>query len=157
MSLGYDANSNFYTVRRNLIQAAKNHNFSDEEIAKVRKAFDAEEIYGETGKIKITFTDISGNNIPVSDLLLTDLNMNRNRFDVPKTEYSNIGVNGNGAINLERVYFGTYNTIIKVPQCIPFEAQIEITKGKTTELVVPLDVVMTAIRPFLNGTSKDLS
>lgn len=138
ISLGYDANSTFNTVRRNLIQAAKNNNLSDEEIAKVRKAFDEEAIYGETGKIKITFTDISGNKIPVSDLLPTDFNMNRNRFDVPKTEYSNVGFNDDGAINIERIYFGIYNTVIKIPQYIPFEAQIEITKGKTTELVVPL-------------------
>lgn len=138
MSLGYDANSTFHTVRRNLIQAAKNNNCSDEEIAKVRKAFDEEAIYGETGKIKITFTDISGNNIPASNLLSTDFEMNRNKFDVPKTKYTNIGVNDSGAISLERVYFGTYNTVIKVPQYIPFEAQIEITKEKTIELVVPL-------------------
>lgn len=88
MSEGYDARSTFYTVRENLIKAAKANNFSDSDLAFVRKAFDEEEIYGELGNLKIDFVDKDGNSLDLSNKDNISIVLKRDKDDVPKTEYT---------------------------------------------------------------------
>lgn len=60
MSMGYDANAEFYTVRRNVLKAAKKMNLSSSEIQIIKRAFDEEEIY-DKGTVTGTVTNVEGN------------------------------------------------------------------------------------------------
>lgn len=63
LSMGYDATSDFYTVRRNVLKAAKKMNLGEESVVIIKKAFDEVEIYGARGTITGKVTDVSGNPI----------------------------------------------------------------------------------------------
>lgn len=60
LRLGYDATSDFYTVRRNVLKAARKINLDEESIVIIKKAFDEVEIYGARGTISGKVTDVSG-------------------------------------------------------------------------------------------------
>lgn len=63
LRMGYDATSDFYTVRRNVLKAAKKMNLDEESIVIIKKAFDDVEIYGARGTITGKVTDVAGNSI----------------------------------------------------------------------------------------------
>lgn len=137
MSQGYNSKSNFHTVRRNLIQAAKNNHFSDAELLSVRKAFDDEEIFDEKGKITFKFVDENGNAFSIEDRLDFSVSMERNGEDAPQPI---ILLDGNtfGITGINNIYFGTYKTKVSVPGYLTFESNVDIKTNKTTELVIPL-------------------
>lgn len=64
--LGYDGDSSFYTVRRNVLTAAKDMRMSADEIAIIKSAFDA---VGITG---LTQADINGTNILTGKVVIAD-------------------------------------------------------------------------------------
>lgn len=68
---GYDKNSDFYTVRTNVIKSARKNNFSNDEISSIQKAFDDVGISGDKGDAKIIVYD-NGN--PIVDVNITLIN-----------------------------------------------------------------------------------
>lgn len=150
MSQGYDARSDFYTVRENLIKAAKNNNFTDSELSAVRKAFDTEDIYNELGNLKINFVDIDGNSIDLGGQGNTFITLERTKKDVPVTEISlneNVGssviignsdTNGNQSKLTGNMYYGNYTLNITASGYVPFNGMVTINKGEVAEITVPL-------------------
>lgn len=137
MSKGYDATSDFYTVRRFLIQAAKANGMSDTEVANVRKAFDTERIFDERGSIKITLQDADGNLLDTVSGGGIQYSFVRDKKDVPENEYQYDQADGSG-IEKSDIYFGTYKMNITAPGYVPFEGSIEVEKNKTSEITVTL-------------------
>lgn len=56
-SMGYDATSDFHTVRRNILRSAQHIGLSDAKIRTIKKAFDKIGVYGRRGTIKGRVTD----------------------------------------------------------------------------------------------------
>lgn len=63
LSMGYDGDSDFQTVRRNVLKAAYKIRLSDRETAIVKKAFDMAEIFGDQGTLSGTVSDTEGKQI----------------------------------------------------------------------------------------------
>ena len=63
LKLGYDATSDYYTVRRNVLKAARKMNLDEESVVIIKKAFDEVEIYGARGTISGKVTDVFNNPI----------------------------------------------------------------------------------------------
>ncbi len=59
MFMGYDATSDFQTVRRNVLKAAKKINLSEDEITIIKSAFDDVEIFGDRGTLEGTIKDMN--------------------------------------------------------------------------------------------------
>lgn len=135
MSLGYYANSNYHTVRRNLIQAAKNNHASNEELKKIRKAFDDEEIFDEKGSISIKFVDEDGNDF--SEKIDGSINLQRIEEDAPQAIIE-MDTDTFASTRINDIYFGTYKVKANLQGYLNFESNVKIITGKTTELVIPL-------------------
>ncbi|MGN0374515.1 MAG: immunoglobulin-like domain-containing protein [Butyrivibrio sp.] len=135
--LGYDASSDFFSVRRNLIQAGRNLGFDDEKICAIRKAFDDEEIYGERGSLTISFKDASGNTIPVSNLSELNIMVKGQEKCYPQNTYSNYNVSANQC-GFADTYKGKYTVIISAEGYIPFTGEIEIFENHEAVLQVIL-------------------
>lgn len=135
MCLGYDSTSNYHTVRKFLIQAAKNNHLTDKEISAVRRAFDDEKIFSEKGNVSIKFVDVDGN--AMTEKINVSVNMQRLKEDAPQPilfiDTDTVGTTGKNDI-----YFGTYETKISIPGYKSFEAKVIINEGETTELIVPV-------------------
>ena len=137
MSKGYDATSDYHTVRRNLIKAAKDNKFSDEDISKVRKAFDTEKIYAEKGSLKVNLQDINGNSLKINSENEIKYSFVRTKNDVPKSEI-NKSQYGGVSIDEKEIYFGDYEATINAPGYVSFTGNVTIEEGKTTEITVTL-------------------
>lgn len=65
LTYGYDCTSDFYTVRRNVIKAAKHLNFSTNDISIIEKSFDEVNIREDLGIIEFSVVD-SENSSPIN-------------------------------------------------------------------------------------------
>ncbi len=118
MGNGYDATSDFITVRRCLIQAAKNLHFSNEDVAKIRRAFDTEEVFDNSGILSGKICKASDRNIAIpgatinvykDDTLYTTYTSNEAgdySIDIPAGEYY-VEITAEGYID-----FRSYATVV---------------------------------------------
>jgi hypothetical protein len=67
--MGYDTQSDYFTVRKNVLKAANKIGLTNKQITIIKKAFDEEEIYGDQGTMTGTITDKNGN--PISNATVT--------------------------------------------------------------------------------------
>ncbi|MBQ8227461.1 MAG: M4 family metallopeptidase [Clostridia bacterium] len=135
MSQGYNANSTFKTLRRNVIQAAKNNGFSDSELAKVRKAFDAVEIYDEKSDLTIKIVDSENNMINLTSLNAR-ISLQRTKYDVPGVSKSVSTVIN--PVEIKDLYFGDYNLNIDVDGYVPFVSKINLAKNCCQNITIKL-------------------
>lgn len=77
MSMGYNASSNFYSVRTCVMKAARKLGFTDEKVNMIRKAFDDEEIYDSRAMLYGNVSDyVEGSAIEGASIVIEGLNGN---------------------------------------------------------------------------------
>lgn len=135
--MGFDATSDFYSVRRNLVQAGKSLNFSDEKMCAVRKAFDTEEIHDEYGAMNISFVDVDGNILAADEIEGLSINAVGRQHCYPDNTYSIFEVCDNGVVN-RRVYMGKYDVEITANGYLTFTGELEVFEDRTAILRVML-------------------
>lgn len=135
--LGYDNNSDFFTVRENLIASGELLNYADADMCAIRKAFDTEEIYAERGSLNIVFTDVFGNPIDISSnngLMITATGQKK---CYPDNTYTSFDRNYNAAY-FDDIYEGPYDVTVSLEGYLPFYGEVDITEGveETIQIVL---------------------
>lgn len=146
MSKGYNATSDFVTVRQNLIQAGKDLDFSNEDLASIRRAFDDEEVYDELGSLELTYTHADDTLGPYQ-VQNANVVLTRTKNDVPQTEYQDDSGTTAG-YTYDDIYFGTYELSVSVPGYKTVTQKIKINNGKTTSVNISL---VSSVEGTLSG------
>lgn len=134
MSLGYNVNSTVYTVRRNVLQAAKNNHFSNEKLAVIRKAFDQVELFGERSNLKINILDTDGKKIDIK--LGDEVNILAKSTSIPDRSLNML--TPCNPVKFDKIYPNVYTVNVKVAGYIPYVGTVEVV-DKTDKT---LDVVL---------------
>ena len=123
LSMGYDDTSTFQTVRQNVLKAARKIALSNSEIEIIKKAFDAVEIYGPQGEIKVTVSDTNGNPISGAEVTIVEKGVSLNE------------VNNSYNLKLDE---GIYSLKVSADGYVEYNANIEIVEEETTTVNVVL-------------------
>lgn len=166
LSMHYDATSDFHTVRQNVLKAAKKIHLSDSEIAIIKRAFDEEEIYGDSGTLAGVVCDTDNN-------WVTNASVTVSKNGIPVGTYS-VDSLGGYSITLEE---GTYVVTITADGFVSMTATVSITENEMTSLnatlvragngtitgtvvsattALPLDSVLISVRSGFNALSGDV-
>ncbi|MBR3917665.1 MAG: M4 family metallopeptidase [Clostridia bacterium] len=123
LSMGYDSTSDFYTVRRNVLKAAKKMNLDEELIVIIKKAFDEVEIFGARGTLSGTVTDVEGNPI-----VGAEISFEHNGAVVDTTQTDN---NGSYSVLLDAQ---NYSVKISADDYVSYVAVAEVFEEETAIL-----------------------
>lgn len=137
ISYGYDVNSDYYTVRRNLINAGQRYSLSDSQMCAIRKAFDQEEIFAERGSLKVVFTDIFGNPVDITGLSGLNIITRGQNGAYPDNTYRDFERDYNTA-EFSNIYKGTYDISVVAEGFISFNGEIEIIEDDVVTLQIVL-------------------
>ena len=120
MSMGYDANSEFYTVRRNVLKAARKMDLSSSDIQIIKRAFDEEEIY-DKGTVTGTVTNVAGNAVRGAEVAAY--------LDGEKIDQTTTGSDGTYTLELDTE---TYVLRVNAEGYVEYAASQEITRNTTS-------------------------
>ena len=126
MAEGLDDNSDFNTVRNNVIKSARKNGFSYEEISDIRKAFEDVGVTGDKGNAKISILD---GHTPVSNAKITLINYGDSES---KT------TNSSGEVIFTGINVGTNTVKIEITGYEPLYSQVLIKKNDTVEIKINL-------------------
>jgi len=121
--MGYDATSDFYTVRRNVLKQANRQGLSQSDIAIIKKAFNDVNIMGDAGTLSCMVTDVS-TNVSIANATVSAYQANI----LIKSETTD----ANGCVSLP-LEIGTYRIEISAGEYVTFTGNVEITKDFVTE------------------------
>ncbi|MBQ9433855.1 MAG: carboxypeptidase regulatory-like domain-containing protein [Synergistaceae bacterium] len=97
-TMGYDATSDFHTVRRNILRSAQQLRLSDAKIRTIKKAFDKIGVYGRRGTIKGRVTDyMNGGTLSVGTASV----IIRGSAGQIETRISTVSADGRFSVNVE--------------------------------------------------------
>ncbi|MCL1903589.1 MAG: M4 family metallopeptidase, partial [Oscillospiraceae bacterium] len=123
---GYDAHSDFYTVRTNVIKSARKNGFSYNEISIIKKAFDDVEVLEATGNVTIRVLD---GDVGVSSATITLINYGRKTV-------AKIRPSDNGTVTISDVEIGTNTIKVNIPGQTPIFAHVLVLKDKTVSKTI---------------------
>lgn len=126
MAEGLDDNSDFSTVRNNVMKSARKNGFSYEEISNIRKAFENVGVTGDKGNAKIS---ILNGETPVSNAKVTLINYGDSK---------NRTTNSLGIATFTDMNVGTNTVKIEVNGYEPLYSKVLIQKDKTVEIKINL-------------------
>ncbi|MCD8123132.1 MAG: M4 family metallopeptidase [Clostridiales bacterium] len=165
LSMGYDNTSTFFSVRENVLKAAKKIKLSETEIERIKRAFDEEEIY-DRGTLTGTVMDSDGQRISGAVVSVYDGDN--------VVESSVTGEEGEYSFYVDS---GTYTAVITAEEYVDFSSAVTITRDTETTLLavlvkegegtaegtivsattaMPLDAVTLNIREGFNITGGDI-
>ena len=128
LSEGYDIWSDLYTVRTNVIKAARKNNFSYDEISAIKSAFDDVEIYEDKGSVEITILD--------GDIANTSAKVTLINYGTEIVE--SITSSSSGIAVFSDVEIGTNTVKIEIPGYEPIYTQILVKQNKTATKTIKL-------------------
>ena len=138
LSMGYDNSSDFNTVRRNVLKAAKKMDLSEQYIQIVKKAFDKVEIFGDRGTLLVSVQDVNG----------TYLNDVTVRVLHNGTAVKSLRTANNGIVS-DLFDEDIYRIEIAVKDYIKYTADVKIKEKETTRVDV---VLVKEGRGIVEGT-----
>ncbi len=127
LSMGYDGTSDFQTVRKNVLKAAKKIKLSEEQIVIIKNAFDAVEIFGDRGTLEGTVSELAGNKKANTEIKIL------HNGAVVKT----ISTDANGCFDL-LLDEGEYIVEVSCDGYVKYTSSIEITEDETTTVEIIL-------------------
>ena len=132
LSEGFDKKSDFYTVRTNVIKAARKNNLSFDEISIITDAFDTVGIT-PTGSVNIT---VLNNGVKVEQAYVTLTNYSRSKMGI-------IGSSSNGTVNITGLTAGTSTIKVEIPNYSPIYSQVLIKTNRTVNKTIELTNAMS--------------
>lgn len=102
LSMGYDGDSDFNTVRRNVLKAAEKIGLTDREISIIKEIFDQTGIYGDRGTVSGVISDKNGNRISGAEItVMRGDSSTRTLISDEDGEFSVILEEGEYRVNIE--------------------------------------------------------
>lgn len=138
LMLGYDASSDFVSVRRNLIQAGKRLGFNAEKMSIIRRAFDTEEIYDELGELQISFTDAAGAALNPEDIEGLAIVAEGQDKSFPDNTYSEYDIEDGTYCDFSDIYKGEYIVNITADGYLTFVGKAVVNANGVASLPVVL-------------------
>jgi len=123
LQMGYDGGSDFSTVRKNVLKAAKKMNLSDSDILIIKQAFDKVEIYGDRGTLEGIVTATSGSVMPNSTVNVY--------YNGVIAQTLTTDANGKFSVVLDE---GHYTVEIIADGYVKFVSGVTITENETTRV-----------------------
>ena len=147
MRMGYSASSNYHTVRRCVLRAAKKLQMSNENVEIIKKAFDEVGITSTTCTLKGKVSVYGGSALPRIGVQITPV-IDRS------THGSSIMTDSEGNY-LRMLSAGDYNIEVNQSGYVPFKALKTVEEGENNVLNISLVAPSASTPSQLNGLVRD--